>query len=122
MRFRVVRLSFFTTSGSVVYWSSHTTSKKFSMVITSLCPVCLATSSVQTLVEGQREFLKIYHCPNHGSFAVLPDLDVKLQAMRCSSGYKIEHSEEAIRLDARLRESIRPVDGPQSKIPVFRSV
>lgn len=94
MRFRVVRLSFFTTSGSVVYWSSHTTSKEFSMVITSLCPVCLA----------------------------IPDLDVKLQAMRCSSGYKIEHSEEAIRLDARLRESIRPVDGPQSKIPVFRSV
>src|SRR5699024_4793547 len=68
VRFRVVRLSFFTTSGSVVYWSSHTTSKEFSMVITSLCPVCLATSSVQTLVEGQREFLKIYHCPNHGSF------------------------------------------------------
>src|SRR5699024_3082969 len=42
----------FTTSSSVVYWSSHTTSKEFSMVITSLCPVCLATSSEQTLVEG----------------------------------------------------------------------
>ncbi|ELY4546041.1 hypothetical protein SMZ81_004375 [Cronobacter sakazakii] len=92
------------------------------MEITSLCPVCLAASSVQTLVEGQREFLKIYHCPNHGSYAVLPELDMKLQAMRLSSGYKIEHSEEAIRLDARLREIIRPVDGPQLKIPVFRAL
>ncbi|XTZ40033.1 hypothetical protein ACQYRI_08695 [Salmonella enterica] len=92
------------------------------MEIISRCPVCLSDASMQTLVENNRTELTIYHCVKHGSFAVAPELDTKLQSMRITSGYKIELSVEVARLDSRLRETIRPVDGPQTKIPIFRSV
>ncbi len=91
----------FTTSGSVVYWSSHTTSKE-KYVVTSFCPLCLHDAEILILRDHK---LLIYTCPEHGKFAVTNETDKRIRNLHDLAAMSSAHRKilNSLSSDERMR-------------------